>query len=68
MCVFKYGNLNFQIYSNYQLISLQMSAKQQAEKRFKLVLQKEGVSEDEITQLISMAESESRKSSTKDDR
>lgn len=33
----------------------QMSAKQQAEKKFQAVLQKEGFSEDEISKMISMA-------------
>ena len=35
-----------------------MSAKQKAEKRYQSVLQKEGVSEDEISKLISMDEDE----------
>jgi hypothetical protein len=35
-----------------------MSAKQKAEKRYQYVLQKEGVSEDEISKLISMDEDE----------
>ena len=44
-----------------------MSAKQQVEKRYRQVLQKEGVSEDEISKLISAIEEEnySRKSSLK---
>ena len=35
-----------------------MSAKQQAEKRFQSVLQKEGFSEDEISKLVSINEEE----------
>ena len=44
-----------------------MSAKQQVEKRYRQLLQKEGVSEDEISKLISAIEEEnySRKSSLK---
>ena len=43
-----------------------MNAKQQVEKRYRQVLQKEGVSEDEISKLISTIEEEdSRKSSLK---
>ena len=43
-----------------------MSAKQQVEKRYSQVLQKEGVSEDEISKLISTIEEDSeRKSSLK---
>ena len=38
-----------------------MSAKQQAEKKFQSVLQKEGVSEDEISKLVSFEDDEDYK-------
>ena len=42
----------------YQLLKFyfQKSARQQAEKRFKSVLEKEGVSEEELSRIISLSE------------